>query len=643
MSSPIKKRSVPSEDGSALLASIVTNSEDAIWSKTLAGIITSWNPAAQRIFGYTPEEMLGHSVTILIPTDRPDEESSILGRIKRGEKIEYYETARRRKDGTIVDLSLSVSPIRNRAGKIVGTSTFARNFSRRKHLQEKLIESEERLRVTLLSIGDAVIATDTAGKIVFLNPIAERLTGWEKETALGRPLDDVFRIFNEDTGAAVENPLNRVLPEGVVVGLANHTILRSKLNKDVPIDDSAAPIRSATGAMIGAVLVFRDVTERRLAEAAHRRLAAVVDSSDDAIVSKSLEGIITSWNRGAERLFGYFAEEVIGKHISILFPSERMAEESMIMARIKRGEHIEHYETVRLRKDGSMVSVSLSVSPIKDNEGRIIGISKIARDTSQRKLAEQALHRAQQELEEHAKVLEKKVAERTARLEETNKSLESLSYSIAHDLRAPLRSIRGLTEILLEDYAANFDETGRDYGRRIVESAARMDALINDLLDYGRLSQIDLPLSLVDSGVVVDKVLMDLQHDIRSKHARIDVRKPLPKVVANPTILEQVVTNLLANSLKFVLPGQAPEVFISAQRNGRWVRLGIRDNGIGVPPEHHGRIFHLFERLNVQQGYPGTGVGLAIVQKGVERMGGRVGLESAPTKGTTFWIELPGE
>jgi signal transduction histidine kinase len=290
-----------------------------------------------------------------------------------------------------------------------------------------------------------------------------------------------------------------------------------------------------------------------------------------------------------------------------------------------------------------MVSVSLSVSPIKDNEGRIIGISKIARDTSQRKLAEQALHRAQQELEEHAKVLEKKVAERTARLEETNKSLESLSYSIAHDLRAPLRSIRGLTEILLEDYAANFDETGRDYGRRIVESAARMDALINDLLDYGRLSQIDLPLSLVDSGVVVDKVLMDLQHDIRSKHARIDVRKPLPKVVANPTILEQVVTNLLANSLKFVLPGQAPEVFISAQRNGRWVRLGIRDNGIGVPPEHHGRIFHLFERLNVQQGYPGTGVGLAIVQKGVERMGGRVGLESAPTKGTTFWIELPGE
>jgi PAS domain S-box-containing protein len=632
-----------SSDESAFLASVVAFSEDAIWSKTLDGIITSWNPAAERIFGYSAKEMVGQPAATFIPPDRRGEEATILDQIGRGKPVEPYQTKRQRKDGTLVDLSLSVSPVRNRAGKIIGAGTIGRNISRQRQLQEKLIESEERLRVTLLSIGDAVIATDTDGKIVFMNPIAERLTGWTKESAMGVSLDEVFRIFNEDTGAVVENPLSRVLREGIIVGLANHTILRSKLNKDVPIDDSAAPIRSASGTMIGAVLVFRDVTERRLAEAAHRRLAAVVDSSDDAIVSKTLEGIITSWNRGAERLFGYFAEEVIGKHISILFPSERIAEETMILARIKRGERIEHYETVRLRKDGSMVSISLSVSPIKDNEGRIIGISKIARDTTHRRLAEQALHRAQQELEDHARVLEKRVAERTARLEETNKSLESLSYSIAHDLRAPLRSIRGLTEILLEDYAAKFDDTGRDYGRRIVESAGRMDSLINDLLDYGRLSQIELPLSLVDTAVIIEKVLMDLHQDVRGKQAKIEVRKPLPKVVANPTILEQTVTNLLSNSLKFVLPGRTPEVTIAAQRNGRTVRLSFRDNGIGIPSEHHGRIFHLFERLDVQQGYPGTGVGLAIVQKGVERMGGRVGVDSSPGKGSTFWIELPGE
>jgi PAS domain S-box-containing protein len=235
------------------------------------------------------------------------------------------------------------------------------------------LTERERLRITLASIGDAVISTDAESNIVFLNPVAERLTGWGQEEAAGRPLPEIFRITK----------------------LPTHTLLAARDGTERPIEESAATMRNAEGVRIGSVLVFRDISERHRAEVEQAQLAAIIQSSDDAIISKTLEGIIQSWNAGAERLFGYTSEEAIGRHITLIIPPERRAEETSIIERIRRGERVEHFETVRVGKHGPALNMSLTISPIKDREGRIIGASKIGRDISERIRTEASLRESE--------------------------------------------------------------------------------------------------------------------------------------------------------------------------------------------------------------------------------------------------------
>jgi PAS domain S-box-containing protein len=256
-------------------------------------------------------------------------------------------------------------------------------------------ERRELLQVTLSSIGDAVITTDNNGRITYLNAVAESLTGWKQADALGQPLDTVFRIVNEATRRPVENPAARALREGVVVGLANHTLLIQKDGGECPVDDSVAPIRDELGRVSGCVLIFRDVTAQRRREQEKaselltaRLLASIVESSDDAIVSKSLGGIIQSWNAAAERLFGYTADQAVGRHISLVIPPERIAEEDAILASLRAGQRIDHFETERQRSDGRRIQVSLTISPVRDAGGAIVGASKIVRDITDRKRAE---------------------------------------------------------------------------------------------------------------------------------------------------------------------------------------------------------------------------------------------------------------
>ena len=260
---------------------------------------------------------------------------------------------------------------------------------------ERASQQGELLRVTLQSIGDAVITTDTGGRITYLNKVAEDLTGWLQQDALGQPLESVFQIVNEATGQPVESPATRALREGVVVGLANHTVLVQKDGSKCPIDDSAAPIRDEDGNVSGCVLIFRNVTAQRDVERdktsqllTARLLAAIVESSNDAIISKSLDGIIQSWNAGAERVFGFAAEEAVGQHISLVIPPERIGEEDRIIASLKAGQRVEHFETVRRRSDGRHIHVSLTISPIRDDSGNVVGASKIVRDITDRKLVE---------------------------------------------------------------------------------------------------------------------------------------------------------------------------------------------------------------------------------------------------------------
>jgi PAS domain S-box-containing protein len=276
----------------------------------------------------------------------------------------------------------------------VGTNQAALVLQRKRD-ERILAEERERLRITLSSIGDAVIATDPQARVTFMNGGAETLTGWSQTEAVGRPLTEVFHILHEQTRQIHDNPALHALRAGTVVGLANHTVLIARGGTERPIDDSAAPMRGSDGTTLGAVLVFRDVSERKQAETARARLAAIVESSDDAIVSKNLNGIILTWNAGAERLFGYTAEEAVGRSITLIIPQERLDEERMILERLRRGERIDHFETVRVSKGGRQIDISLTVSPLRDSEGQIIGASKIARDITLRKRAEAVLRESE--------------------------------------------------------------------------------------------------------------------------------------------------------------------------------------------------------------------------------------------------------
>jgi PAS domain S-box-containing protein len=277
----------------ARLSAIVASSSDAIISKDLHGTVLTWNAGAERIFGYSETEMVGQSITAIIPTDRLIEEQDILARLARGEPIDHYETVRRKKDGTLCDISLSVSPLKDEDGRVIGASKIARDITAQKHAQRAIHEAQQRWQVTLASIGDAVIATDPHARITFVNPVALQLLGKTSEEIVGRPLADHFHIVNEETRRPAENPVDRVIREGTVVGLANHTVLVRPAGADVPIDDSAAPIRDANGELLGVVLVFRDITERKSAERELSRWSTELETR----VAERTEQLVRSQDR----------------------------------------------------------------------------------------------------------------------------------------------------------------------------------------------------------------------------------------------------------------------------------------------------------------------------------------------------------
>ncbi|MBY0514019.1 MAG: PAS domain S-box protein, partial [Gemmataceae bacterium] len=394
-------------DGEAHFSQWVAGVRDyAVFLLDADGRVRTWNAGAERIKGYAAADIVGRHFSTFYPAAAvssgwPAHELAVAAATGRFED----EGWRVRKDGTTFWANVVITALRDDAGTLRGYAKVTRDLTERRQAEEnarRLLAEEaarkaaeasareierqrEQLRVTLASIGDAVIVTDTAGRVTFLNPVAEALTGWSSDAAAGQPLEEVFRIVNERTRRPVENPVARAIRENVVVGLANHTALVARDGTEVPIEDTAAPIRADGGAVGGAVLVFRDVTQTRRAVEARLRLAAIVESSDDAIIGQDLDGVITSWNRGAERLYGYTAAEAVGSPLSLLIPPDHPDELPSLLARIRRGERVEHYETERVRKDGTRVDVSLTISPIRDADGEVTGASKIARDVTTQK------------------------------------------------------------------------------------------------------------------------------------------------------------------------------------------------------------------------------------------------------------------
>ena len=640
----------------------------------------------------------------------------------------------------------------------------------RKHAAAEMVKAYDLLTTTVASIGDAVIIADEKGDAAFLNPEAERLTGWNNSEAKGQALPKVFRVVNEQARQPEENPVGKAFRTGKIAGLASRALLISRDGTETPINGSAAPIRHADGPLFGVVLVFRDVTGPRNAQQTASRLAAIVEHSGDAIITKNLDGVIQTWNPGAERLFGYRAEEIVGRRVTVLFPPDRLNEEDHIIGRLRQGQPVEQLETVRVAKDGRRIPVLVSISPFKNASGEIVGASKIIHDISDivaarealarerellattlasigdavvvtdvegrvtylnaeaerltkwnlaeavrqplpkvfrivneetrapvedpvakvlrldgtvglanhtvliakdgteipiddsaapirqpggpafgvvlvfrdftgRKKAEEALRDAQRKLSRHAADLEAMVAERTAKLKETVNDLESFSYSLAHDLRAPLRTMGTFAQLLLAEVpAASASPEAKTYCERIVIGAERLDNLINDALNYTQAVLEETPIQAVDLSLLV-RGLLDTYPNLHANAADIQVEGNLPAVLGNESLLTQCLSNLLGNAVKFVAPGARPIVRLWSEINDGLARVWVEDKGIGIPKHAQPRLFKMFQKLDNQ--YEGTGIGLAIVRKVVERMGGKVGVESEPNRGSRFWVELP--
>jgi len=595
---------------------IVDSSEDAIIGEDIDGNITLWNDAAERMFGRARREMLGQPGETLVPPALRARERQLIARAARGERIEHYETTRIATDGRPLDVSLTLSPIRDRDGTLVGVSHIVRDITERKRIEAQALH----LAAVVQSSDDAIVSKDLDGVVRSWNPAAERLFGYTAGEMIGQP---IRRIIPVDRWDEEDDVLRRVRVGQRVQHF--ETVRQRKDGSLLPVALTVSPIHDARGTVIGASKVARDITRQRSLERESRRLGAIVDSSDDAIISKDLNGVVQSWNRAAERMFGFTAEEAVGRSITMIIPEERLGEEDEVLGEIRRGGRVDHIETVRRRKDGTLIPISLSVSPIVDRSGQVVGASKIARDLSA--------------LRAYATTLEQTVRERTAELERANTQLESFAYSVSHDLRAPLRGMQGLAHALLEDYGPTLDATARDYATRIVAEASQLDRLIRDLLAYSRLTRIDVALERVDVGEAIYDALHQLDDDIRTSGATVEVEPEMPPLRANRAVLVQVLTNLISNAIKF--GGERPTVRVRAEVLNGTARVWVEDQGIGIAPKHQERIFRAFERLHGADHYPGTGIGLAIVHKGIERLGGRVGVESQEGKGSRFWFELP--
>ena len=512
-------------------------------------------------------------------------------------------------------------------GLIIAIGEAMRAAQARAHRRGELV------RVTLSSIGDAVIVTDIEGRVASLNAVAETLTGWMTQEAAGRPLDQVFHIVNEATRAPVANPALRALREGTTVGLANHTVLIARDGTERTIDDSAAPIRAEDGAVSGSVLIFRDVSERRRLERevasrllAARQLAAIVESSDDAIVRKSLDGTIQSWNAGAERLFGYTADEAIGRHISLVIPPDRIAEEDDIIASLKAGRRVDHFETERCHRSGRRIWVSLTISPIVDDAGHVVAASKIARDVTEKRRMEDSLRQLATDL--------------SAADRQKNEFLATLS----HELRNPLAPLGNMLEVLKR---SDHDAHARALALETMERQwGHMVRLVDDLLDLNRIThnRLNLRKEPLDLNALVDQAV-DATRPLANASGLAITLVPSATPIflsADAVRLAQVFGNLLNNACKYTDRGGMITAVV--EHAGDEAVFSVADTGAGIPADHLEGIFDMFAQVEAsrERSQGGLGIGLTLVRRLVEMHGGSVHAYSGgPDQGSRFVVRLP--
>jgi PAS domain S-box-containing protein len=604
-------------DAQLRLAAIVASSADAIISKDLTGTITSWNAAAERIFGYTEAEAVGQSIRLIIPPELYHEEDEVLRQVRAGAVAEHYETLRIAKDGRRVDVSVTVSPITMPDGRIVGVSKIARDITDRKRLED----DARHCAAIVDSSDDAIVSKGLDGTIVSWNRGAERLFGYTAAEVVGR---SIRLIIPPDRQAEEDYVLDRVRQGETLEHF--ETIRVRKDGTMVPISLTVSPIRSASGKIVGASKIARDLSRSQLLQRDAMRLVAIVDSSEDAIVGKDLNGIVTSWNPAAEAMFGFSAAEMVGRSIRRLVPDDRQQEEDEVLARIRRGERVDHYETIRRRKDGSLIPVSLTVSPIRSLDGTVVGASKIARDITDRKRAE----------DERQRLL--KLARDASSLK------DEFLATLSHELRTPLNAIVGYVRMMQSGLMTGEKQT------RALEIVGRnvtsLVQIVEDVLDVSRIisGKLRLEMRPVELPGVVQAAVATVRPAADAKGVEFEtiIDPDVETVSGDPERLQQILWNLFSNAVKFTDRGGRVEVRID--RANTHVAVTVRDTGVGIPSEFLPHVFDRFRQADagITRSHGGLGLGLAITRHLVEVQGGRILAASEGLgKGATFRIELP--
>lgn len=515
------------------LAAVVESSDDAIIAKTLAGTITSWNRGAERLFGYSTTEAVGQSMRMLFLQERVEEESDILRRIGRGERVDHFETVRIRKDGTRIDVSLTISPVKNEHGAIIGASNIARDITERKQVQVRLAAQAQELSL--------------------------------KSQELSRSRQ----------------------------ALENQTLL----------------------------------------------LQSVLDSLTEGLVAADAQGTFLLWNPAAAKIVGMGAASVPpeewSRHYGIYlddtvtpFPHEKTP-----LTRAIHGESSTAVMYLRNPELAEGVWVEASANPLRDKNGTACGGVVAFRDITQRRRDEYKIRKLNEELED-------KVAQRTAQLEAANRELEAFTYSVSHDLRAPLRHIGGFSRILTEDFGPTLDPEARRHLQRIEDGVQRMGLLVDELLNLGRVGRHTIKLQNSELNSMVEEVVSLLQPETQNRSIVWNIAR-LPCALCDPILVKQVFQNLLSNALKFTRPRDRATIQIGCRENQGQILVFVRDNGVGFNKKYSDKLFGVFQRLHGPEQFEGTGIGLATVKRIVNKHGGRVWAESELGQGATFYFSLP--
>ena len=600
---------------------------DAMVVVNQAGEIVLVNVQAERQFGYRRDELLGQKVKEIIPegfAERliADATRSVAGALAQQIGM-GIELSGRRKDGSEFPIEIMLSPLKSAEGILVTAAI--RNISARK-------AAEAKYRGLLEAAPDAMVVVNQAGEIVLVNVQAERQFGYRRDELLGQKVKEIIpEGFAERLIADATRSVAGALAQQIGMGIELSG--RRKDGSEFPIEIMLSPLKSAEGILVTAAI--RNISARKAAEAKYRGL---LEAAPDAMVVVNQAGEIVLVNVQAERQFGYRRDELLGQKVKEIIPegfAERLtadATRSTVEALAQQiGMGI---ELSGRRKDGSEFPIEIMLSPL-ENAGGIL-VTAAIRNITARKQSERDNAELELRLDRA-----KQLAISNQALEQSNLELKQFAYVASHDLQSPLRSISGFVQLLKLEYEGKFDEQAQDWIRRTVEAVAQMQTLIRDLLSYSRVEAHSGNLTRIAFLDIVNDARSLLESSIRDSGAQVTCG-PLPEIMGNRSQLVQLVLNLIANGLTY-RSDQLPQVHVSAERGeGEWA-FSVRDNGIGIDPKYHEQIFEIFKRLHHQKDYPGTGIGLAICRRTVNRHGGRIWVESEPGHGSTFYFTIPAE